>query len=83
MTETNTVALSIIILIVMLLLSITVSLSLLRTNTKLEEKLTGLEKLNTNQELKIDAQRKEINFQTNLNKTLSEGLEAFTKKSKK
>jgi len=83
MNETTTIALSVIIFTIMLLLSVIVSLSLLRTNTELEEKLTELEKLNRNQDLKIDAQRKEISFQTSLNKTLSEGLEAFTKKSKK
>lgn len=83
MNETTTIALSAIIFTIVLLSSVMVSLSLLRTNTELEEKLTELEKLNRNQDLKIDAQRKEISFQTSLNKTLSEGLEAFTKKYKK
>jgi len=83
MNETTTIALSAIIFTIVLLLSVMVSLSLLRTNTELEEKLTELEKLNRNKDLKIDAQRKEISFQISLNKTLSEGLEAFTKKSKK
>jgi len=83
MNETTTIALSAIIFTIVLLLSVMVSLSLLRTNTELEEKLTELEKLNRDQDIKIDAQRKEISFQISLNKTLSEGLEAFTKKSKK
>lgn len=83
MNETATIALSVIIFTIMLLLSIMVSLSLLRTNTELEEKLTELEKLNSDQDIKIDVQNKEIEFQKQLNKTLSEGLEVFTKKSKK
>lgn len=90
MNETTTIALSAIIFIILLLLSVTVSLSLLRTNTELEEKLSGIEGINAKLERKISAQAREINsqcdeilFQKQLNKTLSEGLEAFTKKSKK
>lgn len=83
MNETTTIALYVIIFTIMLLLSMMVSLSLLRTNTELEEKLTELEKLNRDQDIKIDVKNKEIEFQKQLNKTLSEGLEAFTNKSKK
>jgi len=90
MNETTTIALSAIIFTIVLLLSVMVSLSLLRTNTELEEKLTELEQINDKQQKEINflyreinSKNKEIEFQKTVNKTLSEGLEAFTKKSRK
>lgn len=90
MNETTTITLSAIIFTIVLLLSVMVSLSLLRTNTELEEKLTDLEQINDKQQKEINflyreinSKNKEIEFQKTVNKTFSEGLEAFTNKSKK
>jgi len=90
MTEKQTLIIGLVFLMVLLAISVMCLISQLKDNSdlteankKLVQSNTGLDYKTYSQSKEIISLEKEIEFQKQLNKTLSEGLEAFTKKSKK
>lgn len=55
----------------------------LKRNDCLRNEILELERMQSSLKIKISNMRTDIIFEKQLNKTLSEGLEVFTKKSKK